>query len=59
MSPKTVLNIPCPTCGAGAGSKCELGSGQPRNRPHRDRRLTAKEPDYEKAAYGLVNLDQS
>ena len=35
--------VPCVTCGAQAGEKCELHSGQPRIEPHRDRRLTAKD----------------
>jgi hypothetical protein len=42
-SAKRILAIPCPTCGAKPGEQCELHSGQPRNAPHRDRRLTAKE----------------
>ena len=33
--------VPCPTCGAEPGEKCELNSGQPRTAPHRDRRLAA------------------
>jgi len=33
----------CPTCGAKPGEKCELSTGQPRNTPHRDRRLAMKE----------------
>ena len=44
---KLSLNVPCPTCGAAAGQKCELNSGQPRTAPHRDRRLEAA--DSEKA----------
>lgn len=35
--------VPCPTCGAEPGEKCELNSGQPRIEPHRDRRLTAED----------------
>ena len=31
----------CPTCGAKPGEKCELGTGQPRTEPHRNRRLVA------------------
>jgi len=38
---KQVQAVRCPTCGAGPGEKCELNSGQPRVRPHRDRRLIA------------------
>ena len=37
------LAVSCPTCGASPGQKCELNTGQPRNEPHRDRRLQAKE----------------
>jgi hypothetical protein len=35
------LRVPCPTCGATPEQECELNSGQPRNAPHRDRRLDA------------------
>jgi len=35
--------VPCPTCGAQPGEKCELNSGQARTAPHRDRRLTAED----------------
>lgn len=41
LSSKQILALPCPTCGAAPGEKCELGSGQPRTEPHRDRRLIA------------------
>jgi hypothetical protein len=37
------LSVRCPTCGAAPGEKCELGTGQPRTEPHRDRRLFAEE----------------
>ena len=40
-NPKEILSIRCPTCGAAPGEKCELGTGQPRTFPHRDRRLKA------------------
>ena len=43
LSPKQVLAVPCPTCGAKPGEKCELSAGQPRTDPHRDRRLIAKD----------------
>ncbi|MGH9551815.1 MAG: zinc finger domain-containing protein [Terriglobales bacterium] len=42
-SKKEALAIPCPTCGAKPGEKCELSTGQPRTDPHRDRRLVASE----------------
>jgi hypothetical protein len=45
LSPKQVLAVRCPTCGAKPGEKCELSTGLPRNSPHRDRRLDAIEPD--------------
>jgi len=38
-----VLAVRCPTCGARPGEKCELGTGQPRTEPHRDRRLVASD----------------
>jgi len=37
LSPKQVLAVQCPTCGAAPGEKCELSIGQPRTSPHRDR----------------------
>ena len=43
LSPKQILAIRCPTCGAAPGEKCELSTGQPRTEPHRDRRLLAKD----------------
>jgi hypothetical protein len=50
MSLKTVLEFPCPTCGASPGEECKLGGGEPRNYPHRERRLIAKEPNEQRAA---------
>src|SRR5450755_4405537 len=41
LSPKQVLAVRCPTCGASPGKKCELSTGQPRTEPHRDRRMFA------------------
>lgn len=35
--------VPCSTCGAKPGERCELHSGQPRTEPHRDRRLAAED----------------
>jgi hypothetical protein len=43
LSPKDVLAIRCPTCGARPKEKCELSTSQPRTSPHRDRRLIAKD----------------
>ena len=42
---KLSLNVPCPTCGAAPGQKCELNTGQPRTAPHRDRRLNAADKE--------------
>jgi hypothetical protein len=39
-----MLAIPCPTCGAMKGEKCEINSGQPRTDAHRDRLPTTKKP---------------
>jgi hypothetical protein len=38
---KQVSSVPCPTCGAAAGKRCELHSGAPRSGPHVDRKLSA------------------
>lgn len=40
---KKALAVPCPTCGAKAGAKCEVSTGLPRTDAHRDRRLAASE----------------
>jgi hypothetical protein len=37
------LTVRCPVCGAKPGEKSELGSGQPRTEPHRDRHLETAE----------------
>jgi len=42
---KQIQTVHCPTCGAGPGEKCELTSGRPRTKPHRDRRLIAADCD--------------
>jgi hypothetical protein len=41
VTQRQALVVPCATCGAKPGEKCELSTGQPRTEPHRDRRLTA------------------
>jgi hypothetical protein len=41
LSPKKILAVRCPTCGAAPEEKCELSTGQPRTEPHRDRGLIA------------------
>ena len=43
VTEKQVLAVRCPTCGAKAGEKCELSTGQPRTDSHRDRRLRASD----------------
>jgi len=42
---KKILGTRCPTCGAKAGEKCELTTGQPRVSPHRNRRLAAEDTE--------------
>ncbi len=41
LTPKQILSVRCPTCGAATGEVCELNSGAPRTEPHRDRKLLA------------------
>jgi hypothetical protein len=43
LTPKQILSVPCPTCGAATGAACELHTGALRNEPHRDRKLSAVE----------------
>jgi hypothetical protein len=43
LSPKPILSVRCPTCGAAPGEKCEINTGQSRNEPHSDRRLIAED----------------
>ena len=43
LTPKQILAMPCPTCGAAVGEVCELNTGTPRTEPHRDRKLSAAE----------------
>ena len=42
---KLSLSVPCPTCGAAPGQKCELNTGRARTAPHRDRRLNAADKE--------------
>jgi len=44
---KNALTIRCPTCGAKPKEQCELNTGQPRNEPHRDRRIIGKRKQLE------------
>src|SRR5689334_25196009 len=57
VSAKQMSAIPCPTCGAGPGEKCELSTGQPRKTPHRDRRWQARTVSC--AAKGVRNVSPS
>jgi len=41
LTPKQILSVPCPTCGAATEEACELHTGAPRTEPHRDRKLSA------------------
>jgi hypothetical protein len=41
LTPKQILSVRCPTCGAATGEVCELNTGTPRTEPHRDRKLSA------------------
>jgi hypothetical protein len=43
MKAANPLTIRCPTCGAKAGEKCELASGQSQTNPHFERRVLAKD----------------
>jgi hypothetical protein len=52
ISPKQILAVRCPTCGAAPREKCELSTGQPRTEPHRDRRLAASDKVISKHGHG-------
>ncbi|MGD0469090.1 MAG: hypothetical protein ABSA54_12005 [Terriglobales bacterium] len=43
LTPKQILSVPCPTCGAAIEEDCELHTGALRTEPHRDRKLSAAE----------------
>ncbi len=43
LTPKQILSVPCPTCGAATEEACELHTGALRTEPHRDRKLSAAE----------------
>ena len=43
LTPKQILSVPCPTCGAAIEEACELHTGARRTEPHRDRKLSAAE----------------
>lgn len=52
LTPKQVLSVPCPTCGAATEENCELHTGTPRTEPHRDRKLAAADAVEKKATRG-------
>ena len=41
LTPKQLISVVCPTCGAGIGEPCELHSGALRSEPHWDRKISA------------------
>jgi len=43
LTPKQLVSVPCPTCGAAAGKRCVLYSGALRSEPHVDRMFAAIE----------------
>jgi hypothetical protein len=43
LTPKQIVSVPCPTCGAAAKEPCKLQTGALRTEPHRDRKLSAVE----------------
>jgi hypothetical protein len=47
LRPKEILTFLCPICGAKPGRKCQLGSGEPRNTSHQDRRWAVKDSEPE------------
>lgn len=57
LTPKQLLSVPCPTCGAATHEVCELHTGAPRTEAHRDRKLSAAsvvEAKVEKRRLALV-----
>ena len=54
LSLKPILVVRCPTCGAATGKKCELTTGLPRTKSHRDRRLIAADGQYRDQSRLLV-----
>jgi hypothetical protein len=54
---KLSLTVPCPTCGAAAGQKCELNTGKARTTPHRDRRLNAADKELNNPALGQAIIN--
>jgi hypothetical protein len=58
LTPKQVLAVRCPTCGASPRRRCELGAGGLRTTPHRDRALCAAdaaEAKGSRSAYAVLS----
>ncbi len=43
LTPEQAVSVPCPTCNAPIGKRCELRSGALRSEPHVDRKFAAME----------------
>lgn len=43
LTPRQLLSVACPTCGAAARERCELHSGAARSEAHVDRKSAAIE----------------
>jgi hypothetical protein len=50
LTPKQIVSVPCPTCGAATEEACELHTGALRTEPHRDRKLSAADAVETKSA---------
>ena len=50
LTPKQLIAVPCPTCGAAIGEPCELHNGALRSEPHRDRKFAAADAVEAKSA---------
>ena len=62
MTPRLLLAVPCPSCGAAAGKGCLFRSGRPRSELHIDRKLCAieaVEKQREPRAAGGSTYDQN
>ena len=53
LTRKQLSSVPCPTCGAAAGERCELHSGGPRSEAHVDRKFAAIQAIESKIAFTL------
>jgi hypothetical protein len=43
LTPKHLISVPCPTCGAAVGERCVLHSGGLRSESHLERKFAAIE----------------